>query len=1178
MSQFNTSNSISLSENATNVTASVLLRNTVTGEVIGPETVSSPTVTPSTVYEPIQNLFDEMEAAYIDDGGEQGTATGAEPDWRDADTSTYRVLDFAGRKFAYPFSAYLDAKNLVNTTGDLTEFDNAFNAYSRIGIRQRIQNATLRGGCILPAELWTADGGGVFSQDFDTSFLPSVKASIIDENNEPEVDPYIQIHPFINAVPGTERFEVANKFRFNFGDHWPQINRSKGDVVENGVVHTRHGDDVEFGLHQIARKWKVYSSEGFSTGGVLKPFGTSTKRFFGVYEAADMGQDNPESLMYGCQYLGYVSTGNTTTESVINGDPGETIEEHELKFALVFDNNFEVTYNSYGVPVTEKGWEKFLSVHFEGYSYNGLGHDSSVSCPRTRGNWEWTVEVSDDGQQVFITTSIVPPVEDTGSVSYPRMRDYKRSENYSVLINGLYSSRNNIVGFTVTDDAIKTIVEEAMGVVGFEFAVDGKQQLLSLHADANLTRIVTIVKYEPNKTHPGTSLSGHYIEIDHTNHEYGKSVLTDGFKWNYYLDICFMSPMNIALNEGEYKYDLTNKKIRYKPTYSGPIDKFMIGLSKQLIRATGRASDGTLISTSDIIFENCDFALATYALTVGDGRSALRFYNCFARIANFLATGNPTVISEDTILVNMVQRGFACRDGSILRRTMILNAQEQSGCLVQSQDDFDEIRPTVVEDCFFYMGATTHGQGMSLYKSSWMNALVRHNIFYDCKRCHSAQIFSTFNPDAIGASGYRFENNLSYVRDLLYEYDAGQAHIAHQSGDQELPTPTLPSPTDGTGEYPSDQVQQIEYSRNTVLYDPKYHDGTDPLGTTNILVAFGIDNQKNKNSQLWASNNVTGSFRVPNTNHLDADVEPEDLPWNNGHDHCSNYVTYRMSTSGGSTGTTEIDYPAIYNEGQILPNNPADVPASDGGGPAGIRWENMYNEDGSIRLTGAEIKRIFQERDNTWHTQYPIESGLVEPVKIRDSANGPFYPTDLLRGGSSSGGGGGSPGAFAGKFTWTPSQNSWVGKGDLLIEDPSVVEGEIWVEQLNINASKFWEVNQGPNNRGLVFNFSGSTEARDAYLSFVADKDFTLSVEIIEDTAGSNYSVGDIVSVTWPAGSGAGNDVVPGDGLAEIRVFTADSAVHDRADGEQEIWPFGPEGSDDFVGENVKVTFNWGTP
>jgi hypothetical protein len=273
--------------------------------------------------------------------------------------------------------------------------------------------------------------------------------------------------------------------------------------------------------------------------------------------------------------------------------------------------------------------------------------------------------------------------------------------------------------------------------------------------------------------------------------------------------------------------------------------------------------------------------------------------------------------------------GATASDGLTAKRSYFGNAERWESLTVMcpGSDALNvPVRQTVVRDCILTNPITNHGQGLSLYKSSWQNAVIEHNIFLDCSRAISIQS-TGHNRTTPGV--FRFANNLIVFDAPKETASNGQSTFAYNgpSGDQHL-----------------DDRQIVEIVSNAIVYN---EDVVDPA-VWSSPINMGL-------FRMWVSTVVVENNIAASMNAAKEEVEGAVFHLR------SNNLLYRPSW-GAAWGQTDLQtpnsYSAVFDFEELRPVGYAAYSASDGG-PVGCRW------DGEITME--DIRSL----PDDWYERWP---------------------------------------------------------------------------------------------------------------------------------------------------------------------------------------------------------------
>ncbi len=382
------------------------------------------------------------------------------------------------------------------------------------------------------------------------------------------------------------------------------------------------------------------------------------------------------------------------------------------------------------------------------------------------------------------------PVTEFDHAANPSYFAHDASSN-AILSNVVTDAGDKVVSFDITDAATIAATEAYLmdGSFGKSILwkltpnVSGSMPLASVTQPGGTGTAISIV--------PESSFGGDYVEGDPKKD---------------YFSFAFHGQSPADLGSGEFCMDAANSVVRYKPVTPGRPDFASVASMVQCVDA--RTDAGTTST-----FENCTFSNTAPSGTVGqiytylnDGQLVVRnsrfdhgkesvrgngkFYYCdFYRFSErTIGSAGPGLVVE-----NCSFRAGGCTNSAILTQGVLPG--EENRIKIQRN--------------YFSISKSTHGQGISLYKDSWQNALVKDNIFHNCK------VGLTYQHNKEGASvttgdGYALavENNLFFV-DNVYTPDGlvNQPSLAQVVEQMETGHLDTLNP-------------QVRFRHNTLMYDP----------------------------------------------------------------------------------------------------------------------------------------------------------------------------------------------------------------------------------------------------------------------------------------------------------------------------------------------------------------------
>lgn len=293
---------------------------------------------------------------------------------------------------------------------------------------------------------------------------------------------------------------------------------------------------------------------------------------------------------------------------------------------------------------------------------------------------------------------------------------------------------------------------------------------------------------------------------------------------NDYVGFAFHGADADRLAAGEFCIDATYDKVRYRPVTAGRPDYAGIASLTQCVDArTGPETTSTFVNCTfsntapgntngqifttgnqgQLVVRNCRFDHGKEAVR-GNGK----FYYCdFYRFSErVLGSGGAGLVVEDSSF-----RAGGATNSAILTQG------------IQPGED----KRIKIQRNYFSISKSTHGQAISLYKDSWQNALVKDNIFHNCKVALTYQHNTNGDKSTIVGAGYALavENNLFYVDDVYTPDDYVNLNSLAQVVEQ-MTTTHLDA---------LDPNPQVRFRHNTLMY------ATDIPSKTDKVPAEGYD-------------------------------------------------------------------------------------------------------------------------------------------------------------------------------------------------------------------------------------------------------------------------------------------------------------------------------------------------
>lgn len=613
-------------------------------------------------------------------------------------------------------------------------------------------------------------------------------------------------------------------------------------------------------------------------------------------------------------------------------------------------------------------------------------------------------------------------------------------------VGGDNNSGSVITGWTITDAGLKSQVNDLLA--GVTTNADAGPWTL-IHSSANTVNPARITYWD-------NSTGGLTLESFGTS-----SVPTYS---GTYLEFALCGLPGQTLENGEYMLDftqgVTTGRVLYKPT-NGNASDGRIPVSDFCFRIGGAGNTHTFNNVT--IEGQASISSAPGAIRDQSGGSACTITNCTISDGSSFFRINYTPITVDKCsLKRSTARAGAMVAGTTMTNNVVFHIEGYSGFLIQCQDGVTAVPHTYFADNVLSLEASTHGQGMSLYKDAWRNATVVHNIFYNCQRAHSFQPGTSQRPNT-EFHEYKFENNLVVVDKVLdiQGFAGGQQSISFNGAID-------------TGLSGSDGAQSVSIRNNTVVLTSKVP-STFSLQNRKQLTAFDLDNLKH--SSVVVDNNIAASITA-------SDI----IDQNGGHTHANNLVTQQNTTTAISLTDKVIhqnmdDYLEVNTfQGKTVAGGAAD------GGALGIRWSTIP--------TSTQIQSIITNDDVNWATSFPA---LTLPVGGQYSnATGGKQEYGV------SGGGTGDLGP------WSAANASWttVGGGGVFV-GPEGAEGIMgasgWIPG---NNSVYCSPDYTGNNIMFTWDFSGLSDDRDRFLNGISADYFRLQITVTDGGSADNSAGG----------------------------------------------------------------------
>ena len=475
-----------------------------------------------------------------------------------------------------------------------------------------------------------------------------------------------------------------------------------------------------------------------------------------------------------------------------------------------------------------------------------------------------------------------------------------------------------ITGFTITNNIFKNIMNNLF--TSLDTTVDNLS--IFMHAGPNVVAYAKIQSWDES--------TGVCVFVPGSNNSSLQHASSDYFHFILMGDTSFIN------GNGQYVIDQADESVLYQPA-GGNGKKSRLALATEMIR-TGSQYNVTFDSLILTGNRGGEFWLVAQANNP-DKIGRITMTNCDISFGCAGLTSYATV--QDSNFRHMQYRGVAGFDGMIIERCLFDDIVNKSAIAILCRSSADTanipVDLSIIRDCKFSMPSAVHGQGISLYNSSWQNSLVEHNIFLNCDRSLSFQPEGTVVNRRTTPGVMIYQNNLSVLNQNFYDQAGGQQGIAYNGADDQHIIGT----------------QSVIFRSNTILGNPDIM-----FGTPESRVRFGIEIRKLKNSVTKIENNLMGSINAVRS--IDS-LQP--------HQHANNFHTFSADLLYGqsypSTDTINLVGPGVDQDAwmtysTLQPTGAATTGASDGGA-VGIRWNSIP--------TLAQILAA----DKTWATTYTAD-------------------------------------------------------------------------------------------------------------------------------------------------------------------------------------------------------------
>ncbi len=444
-----------------------------------------------------------------------------------------------------------------------------------------------------------------------------------------------------------------------------------------------------------------------------------------------------------------------------------------------------------------------------------------------------------------------------------------------------------ITGWTVTDQALKDEITARVNSVGLSSVG------INIHAGPNVTSF-----NQPSAWNPSTGEMSFANQFD--------------IAYNGYMSFCMYGGQDLA--PGEYSIDINADKIYYRPVNGAP-ETAAMPLRPHIFQI---ASSGQ----ADIQFYGTTFiggSQGTYnasLLSKGtNGSRKITLRNCSFASGKYACYGTANDVERctfDRFESSAIITGPGCR---IVNSTF--RGMENKSAISDMGDQIasTEIEPSLITGCYFSLPTTGHGQGISLYQDSWINATVENCIFFNTARAMSFQPYTKYPHFTEGSM--KFNNNLIVTTSTVQDNNevlSGQTVLAFN----------------GAADTALDNTQLVEFRHNTIFAD-------DTILTGSVATSYSALLDKLRNSTLTLESNIAGRMMTA-------------FESSNGLGGPSNRFANLFlpvngaginATSWGSTDLPQyLTTSDVFDRLTLTPKGQAATAAADGG-PIGVRWSQI---------------------------------------------------------------------------------------------------------------------------------------------------------------------------------------------------------------------------------------------
>lgn len=532
---------------------------------------------------------------------------------------------------------------------------------------------------------------------------------------------------------------------------------------------------------------------------------------------------------------------------IIPDEPPPALESFEaLQSALAETGAIDLSGRSFAITQNHSSWSGGITLSsgerfVTGGTIYGASPLSWAETSPDSGVYEATlpssVSYANWGVYLVDLTQSSPPKQQFYPTPTNGWENHPQSYNESWLsilsVGGIENLGTvmTVAGSNVPGSIIEsiTITDAATAIEINNLVISGAQTkpCLAIHGDANLVRLTvpTSYSFDANASTATFTLDA------------GNTFKTGS---SGYVDIALSGIMSEAqISPGTYAISPADNKIWYRPLNGVPGNAFIPSCTNILTLGADISFSGTKIYGGLAAND----ATPSQILVPSPNQHTITLTDCEMAFGEAAIRG-AHVNADGCIFDTYIDAGLLINSCTV-DNCAFIESTNRPFLFVQAREatsaNQNGLAASSVTNCYFKLEYTTHGQGLSLYKDSWQNAVVRNNIFYNCLRAFSAQHTEVGNRWSGDGLEFVFENNLIYWdSDSVSSYVTGQTTVAMILDDTHM----------------SSEDHRSYFRHNTVLLDASLY------SVANTENDCSIDTQKLGSSKCICESNITGTIRI----------------------------------------------------------------------------------------------------------------------------------------------------------------------------------------------------------------------------------------------------------------------------------------------------------------------------